>query len=147
MSNYLPVVHIVDTEGTLSEPLRITFQRIYEMFGLKIKPSKLNLNKILNRQIKLPLNNLLKKEFYIAFNKDTLKTYNSTWKEIDIQSNIVFKNSTISNGSSIGAGQHIYSFEAYNSSNITLDNNNILENNIFINFIRGKRQNPLYFHR
>ena len=93
MNNYLPVVHIVDTEGTLSEPLKITFQRIYEMFGLRIKPSKANLNKILNRQINLPLNSLLKKEFYKAFNKDTMKAYNSTWKEIDIQSNIIFKNS------------------------------------------------------
>ena len=91
MSNYLPVVHIVDAEGTLSEPLKITFRRIYEMFGLKIKPSRKNLKQILNRQINLPLKNLLKKEFYKAFNKDTLKTYNSTWKAIDIQSNIIFK--------------------------------------------------------
>ena len=47
MRNYLPVVHIVDTEGILSEPIKITFKRIYEMFGLRIKPSKLNLKKIL----------------------------------------------------------------------------------------------------
>ena len=93
MSNYLPVVHIVDTEGTLSEPLKITFKRIYEMFGLRIKPSRSNFNKILNHKINLPLSTLLKKEFYKAFNKDTLKTFNSTWKEIDIQSRIVFKKS------------------------------------------------------
>ncbi len=64
MNNYLPVVHIVDTEGVKSEQTKITFQRIYEMFGVKIKPTKLNFNKILKRQIKLPFNNLLKKEFY-----------------------------------------------------------------------------------
>ena len=93
MSNYLPVVHIVDTEGTLGIPLKITFRNINEMFGLRIKPSRKNLKKILNRQINLPLNNLLKKEFYKAFNKDTLKTCNSTWKAIDIQSNIIFKKS------------------------------------------------------
>jgi hypothetical protein len=93
MSNYLPVVHIVDTEGVKNEQVKITFQRIYEMFGVKIKPTKLNFNKILKRQIKLPFNNLVKKEFYKAFNKNTLKTYNSTWKKIDHQSNILFKKS------------------------------------------------------
>ena len=35
MSNYLPVVHIVDTEGVKNEQIKITFQRIYEMFGIK----------------------------------------------------------------------------------------------------------------
>jgi len=93
VSNYLPVVHIVDAEGVQSEQPKITFQRIYEMFGIKIEPTKTNLNKILNRQINLPFNNLIKKEFYKAFNKNTLKTYNSTWKKINKQSNIIFKKS------------------------------------------------------
>ena len=83
MNNCLPVVHIVDAEGVLREQSKITFHRIYEMFGVRIKPTRTNLNKILNRKINLPFNNLIKKEFYKAFNKTTLKTYNSTWKKIN----------------------------------------------------------------
>ena len=60
MRNYLPVVHIVDTEGILSEPIKITFKRIYEMFGLRIKLSKLNLKKILNRKIDLLFKKVLR---------------------------------------------------------------------------------------
>ena len=41
----------------------------------------------------MPFNNLVKKEFFNAFNKNTLKTYNSTWKKIDNQSNILFNKS------------------------------------------------------
>ena len=48
MNNCLPVVHIVDAEGVISEQSKITFHRIYEMFGVRIKPTRANLNKILN---------------------------------------------------------------------------------------------------
>ena len=67
---YLDVVHLVDTEGPINEPLTLTFKRIKEIFGLQIKPSKKNLNKILNREIQLKLNAKLKK-FYEAFNRNT----------------------------------------------------------------------------
>jgi len=40
MTDFLPVVHMVDAEGPLSEPIKITFERIYSLFGLKIKPTK-----------------------------------------------------------------------------------------------------------
>ena len=60
---YLDVVHLVDTEGPINEPLTLTFKRIKEIFGLQIKPSKKNLNKILNREIQLKLNAKLKKNF------------------------------------------------------------------------------------
>ena len=69
MNNCLPVVHIVDAEGVQREQPKITFQRIHEMFGVRIKPTRVNLNKILNRQINLPFNNLIKKEFYKALTK------------------------------------------------------------------------------
>ena len=46
---FLSVVHLVDTEGPLFEPLNITFKRINELFNLKIKPSKKNLQKIINK--------------------------------------------------------------------------------------------------
>ena len=87
MVKYLPVVHIVDTEGTLEEPLKTTFKRVYGLFGLKIKPTKSNLKKILNKHMNLPLNTSLKKAFYKAFNKNVLN-YNSTWKKIDEQSRL-----------------------------------------------------------
>ena len=67
MNNCLPVVHIVDAEGVLREQSKITYHRIYEMFGVRIKPTRTNLNKILNRQINLPFNNLIKKEFYKVY--------------------------------------------------------------------------------
>ena len=37
---YLNVVHLVDTEGPLYEPLKITFDRINEIFCIKIQPNK-----------------------------------------------------------------------------------------------------------
>ena len=92
MVKYLPVVHIVDTEGTLSEPLKITFQRIYNLFGIKIKPTQSNFKKILNRRINLSLNTSIKNAFYKAFNKNVLN-YNSTWKEINKQSDVIFEKS------------------------------------------------------
>ena len=60
---FLPVVHVVDTEGPLNEPIKITFKRIRALFGLKIKPTRKNLKKILNQKINLPLNANKKKNF------------------------------------------------------------------------------------
>ena len=38
---YINVVHLVDTEGPLYEPLNITFNRIKEVFGINIKPNNI----------------------------------------------------------------------------------------------------------
>ena len=54
LTNFLPVVHMVDTEGPLSEPIQIAFKRIYALYGLKMKASKTNLRKILDKKIYLP---------------------------------------------------------------------------------------------
>jgi len=43
MTKFFSVVHTVDTEGPLNEPIKVTFERIYALFGLKFKPAKINL--------------------------------------------------------------------------------------------------------
>ncbi len=63
MTKFLPVVHTVDTEGPLNEPVKIIFKRIYALFGLKFKPTKKNLKKILDQRMYLPLVSSKKKNF------------------------------------------------------------------------------------
>ena len=86
---HLNVVHLVDTEGPLYEPLNITFRRINEIFGLKIKPTKENLVKILNKNINLDISKSQKDKFYQAFNKNTLGL-KKTWKEINDENAKIF---------------------------------------------------------
>ena len=49
MTDFLPIVHLVDAEGPLNEPIQTTFKRIHALFGLKIKASKSNLKKIFDK--------------------------------------------------------------------------------------------------
>ena len=62
MIKFLPVVHTVDTEGPLNEPLKVTFDRIYALSGLKFKPTEINLKKILEKTVDLPLTPSKKKK-------------------------------------------------------------------------------------
>ena len=59
---HINVVHLVDTEGPLHEPLNITFRRINEIFGLRIKPTQKNLSKILDKTINLNISEDKKKK-------------------------------------------------------------------------------------
>ena len=86
---YLNVVHLVDTEGPLYEPLKITFDRINEIFGIKIQPNKKNLKKIIDKKIDLKLKKNLKKNFFESFNSEIL-TYKKNWNEINEQNNLLF---------------------------------------------------------
>ena len=86
---YLEVVHLVDTEGPLYEPLTLTFKRIKEIFGIEIKNNKKNLIKILNKSIKLDLHKDTKKKFFLSFNNQTLN-YKKNWNEIEKQNKIIF---------------------------------------------------------
>ena len=52
-------VHCVDTEGPLNETLASTFKRLYDAYGVRIKPTMNNLRKIQNCQY--PFKNLSKK--------------------------------------------------------------------------------------
>ena len=73
------VVHTVDTEGPLYEPLKATFERIESEFGLSFTPSYKNLLKLRNKEIDLN-----------GFEKSIAKTlaenhlnYLETWDQID----------------------------------------------------------------
>ena len=43
------IVYCIDTEGPLTEPLEATFERLYEIFGIRLEPTKENLIKIQNK--------------------------------------------------------------------------------------------------
>ena len=73
------VVHCIDTEGPLNESLEATFQRVKNLTGIELFPSKDNLAKIQNGEI--PLNGyeeLAKKVF-----SKRLMSYNRDWHDVD----------------------------------------------------------------
>ena len=73
------IVHCVDTEGPLYESLQAKFQRLYDIFNIKILPSKSNLEKLKNKQI-----NLEGKEAAVStLLSSHLTNYNDNWKKID----------------------------------------------------------------
>lgn len=76
--NILHVVHCIDTEGPLTEDLDATFMRLYNIFGLKMKPSKDNLIAIQLGQFEHPKRN----EIMTVFSKSLL-AYNNSWEDID----------------------------------------------------------------
>jgi len=72
-------VHCIDTEGPLHESLNATFERLEEMFGINLEPTKDNLYKLQNDQIKISNSKISTSR---AFSKDMLD-YNDTWDKID----------------------------------------------------------------
>ena len=75
----LYVIHCVDTEGPLCESVESTFDRLHEIFGIKLEPNVENLKKIQNRQIDFGDRTELIAQ---VFNTKALK-YNDTWEKID----------------------------------------------------------------
>lgn len=73
------IVHCVDTEGPLDESLEATFERLYDIFNIKMEASEENLRKIQNKEINFGDKTDLIAE---AFNPHLL-TYNNTWNKID----------------------------------------------------------------
>ena len=73
------IVHCIDTEGPLYEPLRETFGRLYDIFGLEIEPTLQNLRKIQNREIDL---GGIEDEVAKVFSADLL-AYNDSWDKVD----------------------------------------------------------------
>ena len=53
MSSIVYVVHCVDAEGPLKETYQATFERIKEIWGITIEPTKENLKRIQNKEIEL----------------------------------------------------------------------------------------------
>ena len=79
MKNTVYIVHCIDTEGPLSETLKSTFERLKNIYGFNITPSKLNLTKIQNKKINF---NGLEEEISNTFSKNLLE-YNDSWLKID----------------------------------------------------------------
>jgi len=73
------VVHCIDTEGPLHEPLSATFQRLDDIFGIKLEPSAETLAKLQNKQIDLKgLEDDVARTF-----APHLLAYNDSWEKID----------------------------------------------------------------
>jgi hypothetical protein len=83
MKKKLYLVHCVDTEGPLHEPLIATFQRLHEIYGIKIDATLKNLRKLQNKEIDL---GGLENDVAITFSKQLLQ-YNDSWDKIDLMLN------------------------------------------------------------
>ena len=46
MTGCVYVVHAIDTEGPINETLKATFERLDEILGIKLKPTRKNLIKL-----------------------------------------------------------------------------------------------------
>ena len=72
-------VHCIDTEGPLYESLDAKFQRVKDIFNIRIRKSNKNLEKL--KKAEIPLNGKEKKIASVLSNH--LTNYNSDWKKID----------------------------------------------------------------
>ena len=79
-------VHCIDTEGPLYESLEAKFQRIKDIFNIKIKKSKKNLEKL--KKAEIPLNGKEKKIASVL--SSHLTNYNSDWQKINEMINRIF---------------------------------------------------------
>ena len=73
------VVHCVDTEGPLYEPVSATFERLREIFGLELEPDAETLLRLQRREIDLGG----REEEVARVLAPKLLEYNSTWDSID----------------------------------------------------------------
>ncbi|HEY9164075.1 MAG TPA: hypothetical protein VIN57_05650, partial [Magnetovibrio sp.] len=73
------VVHCIDTEGPLHEPLQVTFDRIAGIFSLHFEPSRETLVQLQNKEIDL---NGLESEVARVLAPQILD-YNDTWDKLD----------------------------------------------------------------
>ena len=78
MSKIVNIVHCIDTEGPLTESLPNTFQRLKDIYGIKLKPTKKNLEKIQDEKFNF---NGFEKEIAKTFSKKLLR-YNDNWQKI-----------------------------------------------------------------
>ena len=79
MKKNVYVVHCVDTEGPLNESLDATFERIYEHTGVKLEPSKKNLDLVQKGLIDLNGKEAFAQK---AFSKQLLD-YMNNWEKLD----------------------------------------------------------------
>ena len=79
MTKKVYIVHCVDTEGPMYEPIEDTFTRVKDIFNIDLEPTISNLTKLRNKKIDLdglegPISNLV--------SKDRLEM-NETWDSLD----------------------------------------------------------------
>jgi hypothetical protein len=79
----LHVVHCIDTEGPLKENLKDTFKRLFDIYNIKLNPTKNNLEKIQNKKINLGKN----KKKITAMLHPKLLNYNDSWKKLKLMLN------------------------------------------------------------
>ena len=79
MKGVVYVVHCIDTEGTLHEPLIATFERVRDICGIELEPNRENLRRLQNKEI--DLNGL--EESVARMVDPHLLRYNDTWDKID----------------------------------------------------------------
>ena len=80
MNKKLYIVHCVDTEGPLHEPLDATFERLFEIYHIRLDATKENLLKLQNKLID---SNGLEEEISKTFRKELIQ-YNDSWEKIDL---------------------------------------------------------------
>lgn len=73
------ILHCVDAEGPCAETPEATFERLYEIFDIRMVPSAENLKKIQNREIDFGERTGLIAEVFDTHNLN----YNDTWEKID----------------------------------------------------------------
>ena len=74
------VVHCIDTEGPLYESLEAKFERLIDIFGIDLEPTKANFEKLKRKEIALGngLEDLVAKTF-----SGHLANFNDTWTKVD----------------------------------------------------------------
>lgn len=73
------IVHCIDTEGPLHEPLAATFERVRQIYGIELEPTRENLSKLQNGKINLGGQEKRAAEIFSAEMLD----YNNTWDKVD----------------------------------------------------------------
>ena len=73
------IIHCVDAEGPLYESLDATFDRLYELFGIRLEATKDNLRKIQGRLIDFGDKTDIIAEVFAPHHLN----YNDTWEKID----------------------------------------------------------------
>ncbi|MEA1876857.1 MAG: hypothetical protein U9N86_08320 [Bacteroidota bacterium] len=73
------IVHCVDAEGPLYESLEATFERLYDIFGIKLEVSEENLRKLQNSEIDFGEKTDLVAEVFSPH----IIEYNNSWEKID----------------------------------------------------------------
>lgn len=100
-SKILYIVHCVDTEGPLNESVKESVKRFNEIYKKNLIPSKKNLNRIQNKEIKL---NGQEESAAKCFSKKLLN-YNKNWSDIDLMlDNIMSENFRFKKKDDFGGG-------------------------------------------